>query len=173
VTLPSQRASTRPGNLDGARAERPCQKKIARAVSKSPERRAIVIFRVIINLFFFVIFCTSGNLPENIAKKKKKRNHFATTDTALPAFESRAEIAPEDQDSAESRVEFAPTARGGKPLKKQLSWTKRMARSALPSEDGGRKIGLKKTADSRVADIKIFELSGPLRPPIRRCRGAH
>jgi len=43
VTLPSLRASIRPGNLDGARAERPRQKKIARAVSKSPERRAIVI----------------------------------------------------------------------------------------------------------------------------------
>jgi len=43
VTLPSQPASIRRGNLDGARAERPRQKKIARAVLKSPERRAIVI----------------------------------------------------------------------------------------------------------------------------------
>jgi len=55
--------------------------------------------------------------------KKKKRNLFATTDTVLTTFEPRGEIAPEDQDSAVSRVEFAPTARGGKPLKKQLSWT--------------------------------------------------
>jgi len=55
--------------------------------------------------------------------KKKKRDLFATTDTAFPAFESRAEIAPEDQDSAESRKEFAPVAKGGKSLKKPLPWT--------------------------------------------------
>jgi len=55
--------------------------------------------------------------------KEKKRNLFATIDTALSAVKSRAEIAPEDQDSAESRMEFASAARGGKSLKKPLSWT--------------------------------------------------
>jgi len=45
---------------------------------------------------------------ENLKKRrKKKRDLFATTDTTLPAFEPRGEITPEEQDSAESRVEFA------------------------------------------------------------------
>jgi len=82
VTLPSRRASIRPGNLDGARAERSRQKNIARAVSKSPERRAIIIFRAIINLFFCIIFFTSGNPPEGNRKRPKKN----------PCYDSRHDI---------------------------------------------------------------------------------
>jgi len=45
VTLPSRRASIRPGNLYGAQAERPRQKEIARAVSKSPETSSCYVSR--------------------------------------------------------------------------------------------------------------------------------
>jgi len=60
-------------------------------------------------LYYFV----RGATPRRKSKeentgRKKKRNLFATTDTALPAFEPRGEIAPEEQDSAELRVEFVP-----------------------------------------------------------------
>jgi len=73
-------------------------------------------------LYYFVRGTTRRRKSkEENTGRKKKRNLFATTDTTLPAFESRAEIAPEYQDSAESRVEFAPAAKGGKSLKEQLS----------------------------------------------------
>jgi len=122
VTLPSRRAFIHPENLNGARAERPRQKKIARAVSKSPERRAIIIFRAINNLFYCIIF-TSGNPPEGNRKRPTKDSFCDNRHMALTDFEPRAEVAPEDQDSAESRVDFAPAIEGGKATKKQLSWT--------------------------------------------------
>jgi len=60
VTLPSRRASIRPGNHYGARAERPRQKEIASAVSKSPERRVLVMFCATVNLYFFCIILYVG-----------------------------------------------------------------------------------------------------------------
>jgi len=43
-------------------------------------------------------------------REENEEESFATIDTALP-FQPpiRAEIAPEDQDSTKSRMEFAPT----------------------------------------------------------------
>jgi len=60
VTLPSRRASIRPEYLDGARVERPRQNKIARAVSWSPERRAIIVISYFSNCIFFIIILYVG-----------------------------------------------------------------------------------------------------------------
>jgi len=143
VTLPSRRASIRPENLDGTRAERPRSKKIARAVLKSPERRAIVIFRFITNYFLsFVLLCTLGNPPESIVKKEKKNLLRQPT---FPVSDSRAEIASEDQDSAESRVEFAFSSKRRKIFKGTAALDRdNKVRSALLSEDGGRTFSIKR-----------------------------
>jgi len=108
VTLPFRRASIRPGNLDGARTERPHQKKIARAVLKSPERRAIIIFRAIINLIFFVSFSLRRATRRKETGRCPRRILVMTADTTFPTSDSRTEKAPAEQDSAESRVDFAP-----------------------------------------------------------------
>jgi len=86
----------------------------------------MVILCVITN-YFYIILYVGQPVGENLKKRtpggRRRGIFFATTDTALPAFESRAEIAPEDQDSAESLVEFASAARGEEALKNPLSWT--------------------------------------------------
>jgi len=50
-----------------------------------------------------VSFCTSGNLPEN--HRVEEEEFFC--DTALTNVEPRTETTPENQDSADSRVEIA------------------------------------------------------------------
>jgi len=67
----------------------------------------LLCFALLLIYIFSVPFCTSGKPPEN-HRERKKRDSFATTDTALTDFEPRTETTPENQDSAESRVEFAP-----------------------------------------------------------------
>jgi len=67
------------------------------------------MFRVIINLYFFLLYSLVRRATRQKTTGRERRGIlFATTDTALTNFEPRTETTPENQDSAESRVEIAP-----------------------------------------------------------------
>jgi len=66
-------------------------------------------FASLLILFFSIILYIGQLAGEHFEEKEEESS--ATTDTTFPASGSRAEIAPEDQDSAELRVGFAPAKR--------------------------------------------------------------
>jgi len=168
VTLPSRRASIRPGNLYGARAERPRQKEIARAVSKSPERRVRVMFRATINLYFFIFLCIILYVGQPAGKPPEEEEEGFFCDDRHGAHEFRAESGGSAWGSGQRRVAggFRPCSRKRKSDKETAIWDQDLgAQSASPSEDGGRKTCLRKTTDSRVAKIRNFKVIGAVTAP--------
>jgi len=125
-------------------------------------------------IIFFYIFCTWSNPPENIGKRTYVKRNLSQQLTRRFHANHRFECGDSAQESPSwnstgFRVAFTPAKDGRTSISKNSCLGPELRGPVGATLRGWRANDLlRRTADRRVARIKRFELSGPL----RRCRGA-
>jgi len=105
------------GREPSGRARKDCESRI----EISGETSYCYNFASLLILFFY--YFVRRATRRKTTGRGRRRILFATTGTTFTTSDSRAEIAPEEQDRAESRVEFAPRKEEEQRKTKRLSKT--------------------------------------------------